>query len=315
VAPTTEHGQPPTTWGTGRPAGPPPGRSRRRQPLPASRCLTGPPSTTVEDLQREAAAAAKQSAVRDGLVRAVIAAVLLGGVLAVGYTVLRPATADQIYARILAISDDPAADLRDARPLVELFLTRFPDDPRAGSIRELDRRLAVDALERRARRRPRAGEIPTPIERDYRAAMDRKAESPLTCLAALEAIIALYDTAETADPKAATGDDVALWLDLVRRQIDQVTPLAAREREEDSARATDTLAEAQSLTSAAAEAATDDLREELLARREELLEGLVEIYASRPHVADVVGEARRLLGRPDPEPPPEAPLPPAEPQP
>jgi hypothetical protein len=40
----------------------------------------------------------------------------------------------------------------------------------------------------------------------------------------------------------------------------------------------------------------------LLERRRELLEGLVEIYASRPHVTRSVDEARSLLTPPTPSP-------------
>ena len=285
--------------------------------------LAGSRFTTVEELHREAAAEARQTARRDGLMGAAIAAGLLGFVLAVGYAVLKPATADQIHDRILAITADPAADLRDARPLIDLFLNRFSADPRAAAVRDLDRRLDLDALERRARRRPREAEILSPVERDYRAAMDRKAESPLACLAALESIVTLYGgpagdpAASSASPpphdKPAAEDDAGLWLDLVRRQIEQVFPLAARERAEDSARAAATLAEAESLAVAAAEAPTPTEQEELLARRLELLRGILEIYGTRPHVADVVAQATRLLGDAEPTPPdPSPPPPPAE---
>jgi eukaryotic-like serine/threonine-protein kinase len=273
--------------------------------------------TTVEDLHREAAAEARQTAWRDGLAQAAIATALLGFVLIVGYAVLKPATADQIHDRIQAITADPAADLRDARPLIDLFLNRFSADPRVAAVRDLDRKLDLDALERRARRRPRAAEILSPIERDYRAAMDRKAESPLACLAALEAILALYGgpagepAASSASPpppgEPAAEDDTELWLDLVRRQIEQVAPLAAREREEDSARAAATLAEAESLAVAAARASTPGERDELLARRLELLRGIVEIYGNRPHVADIVAETSGLLGDRDPAPPDSSP--------
>ncbi|MFM7138541.1 MAG: serine/threonine-protein kinase, partial [Planctomycetota bacterium] len=91
--------------------------------------------TTVEDLHRAASAEAARIARRDRWLRLATAAGLVAAVLAGGYTLLQPLTADQIHARIRAIADAPAADLRDARPLIELFLTRFPSDTRAEAIR------------------------------------------------------------------------------------------------------------------------------------------------------------------------------------
>jgi hypothetical protein len=133
----------------------------------------------------------------------------------------------------------------------------------------------------------------SPIERDYRSAVARESDSPLACLAALEAILTLHGN----DPPSADVD-LPLWLDLVRRQIERVGPLAARERTEDLARAEATLAEARALLAEAAEA-PEAARPEILARRRELLSGLVEMYGTRPHAADAVAEARSLLEGPD----------------
>jgi hypothetical protein len=116
----------------------------------------------------------------------------------------------------------------------------------------------------------------------------------VACLAALEAILSLHD-----GDLAADAADARPWLDLVRRQIDRVGPLADRERQEDLARAAATLAEAESLATEADRAAPPE-RARLAARRRELLEGLVEIYAPRPHAAEPVAEARRLLAEAEP---------------
>jgi serine/threonine-protein kinase len=245
--------------------------------------------TTVEQMDRAARAEAEWIARRDRWARLATAGGLIAAVLAGGYAILRPPTADQLHERIRAVAAAPAGDLRDARPMIELFLTRFPTDPRADSIRVLEHDLDVAALERRVRRRPRDDAALPPIERDYRAAIAREAESPLACLAALEAILTLH-----ADDPPTAEVDPRLWLDLVRRQIERVTPLATREREEDLARAAATLSEARALAGEA-EAASEAEQAKLLARRRDLLEGLVEIYASRPHLAEAVAEARRLL--------------------
>jgi serine/threonine-protein kinase len=250
--------------------------------------------TTVEELHQAARAEAQRTARRDHWLRLAVAGGLLAAVAAGAYTALKPVTADQLHARIRGITERPAGDLRDAGSLIEQFLARFPDDPRAAEIRELDHELQIDALDRRTRRRPRDDAALPPIERDYRAAIAREPESAVACLAALEAILSLHD-----GDLAADAADARPWLDLVRRQIDRVGPLADRERQEDLARAAATLAEAESLATEADRAAPPE-RARLAARRRELLEGLVEIYAPRPHAAEPVAEARRLLAEAEP---------------
>jgi len=100
------------------------------------------------------------------------------------------------------------------------------------------------------------------------------------------------------EPTGDMSDDPELWLALVRRQIGRVGPLAAREREEDVARAAATLAEAADLAVAAGAAADAAERARLLERRRTLLEGLIELYATRAHAAEAVTQARQLLDSP-----------------
>jgi hypothetical protein len=234
-------------------------------------------------------------------VRSVAATIGLGLLLAGAAVLLRPLSADELHARIMAIADDDAADLRDARPLIATFLDRHSADPRADAIRDLDRALDLDALERRSRRRPRPGRPVSPLERDYRAAIAREAEGPSACATALAGVLAVH--AESSDP---ADPDHALWLALVRRQLDRLAPLVAAEHADDATRAAAALAEATDLMAEAAALTTDAAgdaasRDDLLTRRRAILEGLIEVYAERPHAADAVAEARRLLAA-DPRP-------------
>ncbi len=252
--------------------------------------------TTVADLDRSMREEAARQAGRDTLIKTVVGVVLVAVVMVVAYVVTRPISADTLHARIMAIADDPSADLRDASRSIDLFLDRFGEDARADRIRELAHTLDVDALERRARRRLPKSAVPSAIERDYRAAMARESESPLACMAALEAILTLHEGEPTTAPPASE-DEPSLWLALVRRQKDRLAPLAAIERTEDAARAAATLKEAAALA-AQAKILTQADRETVLARRHELLTGLIEMYADRPHVASAVAEARRRLDTP-----------------
>jgi serine/threonine-protein kinase len=259
--------------------------------------------TTVEELNRltrqRAAAERRRQRAWQTLAAVVTGAVILGG----GSLLMQPRSADDLYARIDAIASDETSDLRDARPLIDEFLARHGADPRAEAVRTIDRRLDIDGLERKARRRPRSDRLLPPIERDYRAAMAREADSPAACVAALEAILAVAhaDADGGATPAVPDTESTALWLALVRRQIDRLKPLATREREEDATRAQAVLAEAAELAGAAAAASAAE-RADLVARRRTLLESLVELNAPRPHMATFVAEARRQLGDEAPAP-------------
>ena len=262
--------------------------------------------TTLEELHRTSREEAGARARQEFVLRSIAAASILALVVGAAYVLLRPPTADELHTRIRAIADAANADLRDARPLIEQFLERHGDDSRAAAIRELDRTLDLDSLEKRARRRRGDDDEMSPLEREYRAAMAREDESPLACVAALEAVLTLHES----DPQTATSlpatappeSQPALWLALVQRQIDRLEPQADREREQDVARAATVLAEAATLAVEAESADDPAVTSRLLERRRELLEGLVEIYASRPHVTEAVAEARSLLTPPTPTP-------------
>lgn len=254
---------------------------------------------TLEELQRATEAEAVRAQRREWLVRGVAAAVIGGLVVGGASLLFRRPTADELHARIAAIAADEEADLRDAGTAIDLFLARHPSDPRAVQVRELDRTLALNALERRARRRPFGNRPLPPIERDYRAAIDREPESPAACAALLEALLAVHG--HTADP-AMPAADHDLWLALTRRQLERLQPLVARERAEDTARAEATIEQAASLAAAAASAALAE-RQTLLATRRELLESIVEIYGERPHMAEIVARTKEHLADPAESPP------------
>ena len=148
--------------------------------------------TTVADLDRAASEQASRARLAEQRWQAIAALVTLALLVAGGYLLFKRPTVDELHGRIEAAQTMAASggDLRDALPDIEQFLQRFPDDPRAGQVRSLERSLALDALEKRARRRPLGGRTPSPLERDYRAAMEREPESPSACRDALEALIA-----------------------------------------------------------------------------------------------------------------------------
>jgi serine/threonine-protein kinase len=267
---------------------------------------------TLEDLHRASREEARARWWRDVAARVatglVIAALIGGG----GYLLLRPPTADELHARIMAIAGDPDGDLRDARPLIASFLAAHGNDPRVAGVRDVGHTLDLDTLERRARRRRVDDRDLAPLEREYRAAMAREPDGAAACIAALEAVLALHagtPTDATAEEMLPPEQRTALWLDLIRRQIASLEPRARRDREEDEARVAGVLAEAEGLATAAATATDDTDRGRLLDRRRSLLAGIVELYADRPHLAEQVERARGLLAGPPTAPSEDPPAP------
>jgi serine/threonine-protein kinase len=253
--------------------------------------------TTVADLDRQAHERAARERAVEQRWQAAAGVVTLALFAALGYLLLKPTTADDLFARIEAVAE--TGDLRDARADIDRFLERFADDPRAGQVRTMSRSLALDALEKRARRRPLGGRKPSPLERDYRSAMEREPESPSACRDALEALVAVHGAAAPKPPAAGppAADDPTLWIDLARRQMERLAPLAAQEQAEDARRIADIFRQADALGTDAARA-VGGRQETLLGRRRELLESMIDLYGTRPHAAAAVATARKMLATP-----------------
>ena len=253
--------------------------------------------TTIAELDRATRDHTNRSTTSARRWQIVTALATVASVAVGGYLLFQPLTADQLHARIESItqqaSQDDAVDLRDTKPLIVHFLEHFADDPRASHIRLLSQTLDLDALERRSRRRVRGDKPLDPIERDYRAAMAKEGMSPSACALSLRALVAMHEQSSGDSP--SSDNEKALWLALVRRQIQRFEPLAAREQSEDASRVQAILAEDSALK-ATAKTATDPLqRKDLNAQRTTLLESVVQLYAERPHVADAVATAKRAL--------------------
>ena len=246
---------------------------------------------TIAELDRVSDEQAARGRVRQARLQLITVLTTVGLAGVVGYLVLKPATADQLYATIAATAEASNGDLRDVRWQIDRFLKRFPNDPRGPQVAALAQTIRLDALEKRARRRVLGNRAVPAIERDYRSAMAREPESPSAAVAALEALITLHQRPDAAaEPDAGlSAEDHALWLALAERQLTRLRPLAANERDEDRRRAEQILAEADTL---AARAATDPAA---ASRRRSLLESLIATYADRPHAAAAVAAARERL--------------------
>jgi hypothetical protein len=209
----------------------------------------------------------------------------------------RPATADQLHARILRVVTDPEADPRDARRDIDAFVTRFPDDPRVGEVDEKRLSLLLDSLEKRLKLDLEAN--PPRLKREYKAAIERRDSDRAACAADLEAILTINaDLLRTALSARSTKltDDMQ-WLLLARRTLQEIKPDVERDRQQDLATIRDKLAEAARLATQAAQSPAV-ARQSLEMRRRDVLDGVIRIYQDREHCRPLVAEARRLLEAP-----------------
>ncbi len=258
--------------------------------------------TTVAEIEQAEAKRAerivRRQRIASSVVGAVIATLLLGG----GWWLLQPPSADLLYARIMTVADNSEADLRDAEPLIREFLDRYPSDSRAETIEGYAAAIEVASLARQARRDARRrGQGIDAIERDYRTAMALEELSPSACLSSLEAVALLHNLAvegsdTLGEPSVAEASVVARrWQTLIQQDIERLTPLASQERVSDGQRLATLFQEADSLLDDARRETEVARRRERLARREALLRGIIMLYRQRPHAADAIARAERML--------------------
>lgn len=258
--------------------------------------------TTVAEIEQAEAKRAerliRRQRIASSIIGAVIAALLLGG----GWWLLQPPSADLLFARIMTVADNDDADLRDAEPLIQEFLERYPNDSRTETVQGYAASIEVASLARQARRDARRrGQGINAIERDYRTAMALEELSPAACLEALHAVALLHNL--TAETNARGGSqnlaDVSIvgrrWQTLIQQDIERLTPLASGERINDTQRLASLFNDIEQLLVEADETDDPAVRQERLARREALLRGIVTLYSERPHAAAAVARARDLL--------------------
>ena len=216
-------------------------------------------------------------------------------VLAVSYWITRPQTADQLFQSITAETQKLQPDLRRIRPELDKFLTRYPEDARAETVAAIQQQLRVDLLGSRMRRRVLGSRDVPAIERDYRAALAREAESPSAALSAMLAIRTVYENKTTTSSNTLSVEDKETWLDLIERQIKRLQQNAQKERTEDIERARSVLREASQVYSEAIELTDIKAAQQQLNQSSLLLQSLIETYGERPHASDIVDAAKSLL--------------------
>ena len=141
----------------------------------------------------------------------------LGGLLATlgflvwgGWQLMKPPTADELYATIHQIVEaDGLHNLsRETVRNAESFFFRFPEDPRITELQPLRKQIEFQKYERQARSRTRFASAADhkPIEQIYFEALSVAEVDPAQALSQLRALVALYDpTDSVVDFESATA--------------------------------------------------------------------------------------------------------------
>jgi len=216
-------------------------------------------------------------------------------VLISAYWITRPRSADQLFQKITAETKKVQPDLRRIRPELDQFLTRYPADARSETVAAIQQQLRVNILESRMRRRVLGSRDVPAIERDYRAAIAREAESPSAALSAMQAIQTVYANKTAASADTLSVKDKATWFDLIERQIKRLQQSAQKEQTEDIGRARSVLREASQMYSEAVQLTDIKVARQQLNQSSLLLQSLIETYGDRPHANDIVDTAESLL--------------------
>jgi serine/threonine-protein kinase len=198
-------------------------------PGPIVRPVAAPPRetrfTTVDDAARSAQ---REQAERWtlGLQLAGLAAAL-AALAWVGWRLARPATADELYATMIASLEETGGDPREIEAEVTQFLERFSDDKRAVEVQGYADELELQRLERRQRFRSRvpAGQATNPVEQVYADAVALIDVDPMRAAKMLEDLLALYPDVVNDEPgggDASTSRSVKPYLVLAERQLEKL---------------------------------------------------------------------------------------------
>jgi hypothetical protein len=210
--------------------------------------------------------------------------ILAGALLGVGLTVwylLRPPTADALYRRIGAMTEDKSIDsLIAAESHIEEFLKRFSDDSRCPQLQKYVREIELHRLKQTFERRAKGltkSEALLPIEQAYLEAINYATLDPQRGLVRLQALVDLYqDRTELSGPAGRC-------LELARRRCQQL-------RQQIEQAAADCRVELEGRLQRA-----EELYATNPAAARSMWQGLIEFYQDKPWAADAVAKARAKL--------------------
>ena len=204
---------------------------------------------------------------------------------------LRPASADALYERIVATTAaHTIKSYRQAEDDIGEFLMRFPHDPRAAGLREYSREIELDKLETRFELRAKgllASESLLPIETAYLEAINSAKQDPSRGAAKLQALLDLFGAgpqqAGSKGRRTEQAGPTAQCLELARRRLKQLGEQIDRSTAIELAWIQSRLDQADEISA----------REPAAARA--MRRAVIELYQDKDWAAPVVQRAKKAL--------------------
>jgi eukaryotic-like serine/threonine-protein kinase len=263
-------------------------------PTPVPARPKGTRFTTVdEDVRRRQRQEEQESHVAL-IARWVALFVLIGGMGWGGWKLFRPASSDELYARITStIEREGDEDLRLVETELNEFMERFPNDPRKEELSGYVSQLEFQRLQRKARTRSRVAGVKSlgPIEQLYLSALGMVETDPARAAAMLSSLIDLYDPLSvTADGQVTTGNDRSAlaqddrrWLVLARQELKKLNDQARADARQELPAIEERLAAAKVVAGARPEQA------------KKMYQAIIRLYRDAPWAAPAVKKAQAAL--------------------
>jgi hypothetical protein len=187
----------------------------------------------------------------------------IGLLIAAGWYFLSPPSADALYRQIeTATTDDDPASWNAAKPQIDAFLARYPNDARAEQVRSL-----ADELEDDARQAD-------PVKRAYTEAKRYVAINPDLAATRLHALIDVYGD------DADASETARKYVTLAEMKLKDLDKRRARHVDEDRKQLESRLDKA------------DELAADQPADARKIYEGVIALYSDKPWAAELVQRAR-----------------------
>ena len=264
-------------------------------PAPVPARPTGTRFTTVDEETRRRQRQEEEESHVALIARWVALLLLIGGMSWGAWKLFRPATADELYARITnTIEREGDEDLRLIEVELTKFMERFSDDPRTAELAGYVDQLEFQRMQRKARTRSRVAGAKSlgPIEQLYLSALGLVETNPAQAAAMLSDLIDLYDPlGVTADGQVATGNDRSAltqddrrWLVLARRELKKLTDQANAEAKQELPAIEERLAAAEVVSRTRPEQA------------KKMYQAIIRLYRDMPWAAKAVAKRRDRAG-------------------
>lgn len=237
--------------------------------------------TTVDEEARRRSS--EQKGERWALLAQVVGLLLsLVAVIGTGWWLLKPKSADQLYASIQAtVQENGGKNLRLVEDEVEEFAQRFPDDPRLADFAEIQEEIELSKLAQRLRAQSLFAKSDSlhPIQQIYGEAIAVEEQNPGEAAEKLRGLLDLYGN--PADQELEK--EQLRWLELAERKLEKLDAEVAAIAEQQLPALEARLRRAVTLQTSDSEAARN------------IYAGLIKLYADKPWAEPIVETARAQL--------------------